>query len=106
MGDQVWGWFWKLEQSRQNPTGDVQAFTYSEIAEWARLHRIELASWEIDAFMSMDIARRGALGELREEGGSEAAGVPKAQKTVPFNSEAAERMFDGFGTVIDCEPET
>ncbi len=105
MADQVWGWFWKLEQGRQRDAGEPQAVSYIDIQAWSGLMQITLAPWEVDAFMAMDIARRGALRELVDAGGSEKDGLPKASRTVSFNSEAAERMFDGFGTVIEVDPE-
>lgn len=95
LGEQVWSAFWRIEQSRQGGFGP-QAFTYLEIEAWARLVQNPLAPWEVEAIMSMDVARRAAL-----DAGKGEERPPGLTRLVSAHSEAAERMFDRFGEVRD-----
>jgi hypothetical protein len=98
-GEDIWTAFWRIEQSRQGGMGP-QAFAYAEIEAWSRLSRHDLAPWEVEAIMDMDVARRNAWAESKPENGERPPGV---RRLVSFrNVEAAERMFDRFGEVRDA----
>lgn len=77
-----------------------QAFAYVEIEAWSRLYRQDLAPWEVEAIMDMDVARRNAWAESKTDGTERPPGITRL---VSFqNVEAAERMFDRFGEVRDA----
>lgn len=58
-----------------------------------------LSPWEVDIIMAMDVARRSAWDETKDE----ASRPPGLRRLVSFrNVEAAERMFDRFGEVRDA----
>lgn len=98
LGESLWSAFWRIEQGRQGGMGP-QAFTYQDIEAWTRLADHPLSPWEVEIVMAMDVARREAWNETKDD----ASRPPGMRRIVSFrNVAAAERMFDRFGEVRDA----
>jgi hypothetical protein len=88
-----------MEQSRQTPFETPQPFTGQDVQAWCALSSLSLLSWELDALMEMDAARRSALMECR----ALADQPTDVRRTVSFkDARAIESMFDSFGEVVEC----
>lgn len=87
----LWDWFWQLDQSRQY--GDFpQALAWHDVAAWAGLHAISPHPWELQAIMSMDIARRTALSETGQQHDQSGINFPIDMN----NADAVKAFFKGF----------
>ena len=50
----MWAWFRELDRARASNGYGLNPISYSDIDAWARLRRIALLYWHLDALISMD----------------------------------------------------
>lgn len=55
-GQRAWDWFWELEKGRQVGT-ELNAISWSDIAEWQRVTGAKPELWELNAIYKMGIYR-------------------------------------------------
>jgi hypothetical protein len=56
----VWAYYVELHQSRDENGWGAQGLKMREIEAWARLRRVSLDPWELDAILAVDRAFRAA----------------------------------------------
>lgn len=96
-GAYLWDAFWELEETRQAAWGPLP-FTHQEIAAYCRTMDVRLRPWEVRVLLAMDRARRAAFPKP-----DEARDERRPRRVVSAaDVDAFERMFDGFGEVIDA----
>lgn len=62
-GRHVWEYFQTIDIKRQSHGYGYNPITHLELEAWARLYRIDLKPWEVDALSSMDTAKINLLHE-------------------------------------------
>lgn len=55
-GQRVWDWFWELDKGRQIGM-QLNAISWSDLAQWQKLTGADPEPWEIDAIYRMGIYR-------------------------------------------------
>lgn len=89
----VWEYFQQLDRVRQSTGYGFNPISHQEIEAWAKLYRINLHPWEVDAIASMDTAK---LNLLHEDLDKDSEKDPAKPKDVVSERPMSPDLFDAL----------